>query len=207
MSTTDLQQPPGRRERKRRQMLDQIAAVAFELFERDGYQNVTMEQIATRADVAKGTLYNHFPVKEAVLAHWIEKELSSDLADLAPVLGNANSIQAQLQALFAASAEWCEGHRQYLPPYIRYRFGSFDAADGAARDGDSLITTIAQLVEAAQREGEIRSDLDAAHLAFLVNYLYLAALMRWLNVPGLSLADEFEAAIQLFINGAAKPGV
>lgn len=204
MSSADLQQPPGRRERKRRQMLNQIASVAFELFERDGYQNVTMEQIATAADVAKGTLYNHFPVKEAVLAHWIEKELSSDLAGLAPVLGETNSIQAQLTALFAASAQWCEGHRQYLPPYIRYRFGSFDATDGAAKDGQGLITTMTPLIATAQREDEVRSDFDAAHLACLVNYLYLAALMRWLNVPELSLADEFEAAIQIFIKGAAK---
>lgn len=201
MTTIDPQQQPGRRERKRRQMLDQIAGMAFELFERDGYQNVTMEQIATAADVAKGTLYNHFPVKEAVLAHWIEKELSSDLVGLAPVLGETNSIQAQLTALFAASAQWCEGHRQYLPPYIRYQFGSFDAA----KDGEDLITTMTQLIATAQREDEVRSDLDAAHLAFLLNYLYLAALMRWLSVPELSLADEFEAAIQLFINGAAKP--
>lgn len=188
-------------------MLDQIAATAFELFERDGYQNVTMEQIATRADVAKGTLYNHFPVKEAVLAHWIEKELSSDLARLAPVLGETNPVQTRLNALFTASAEWCEGHRQYLPPYIRYRFGSFDAADGAAKDGDGLIKTITQLIDTAQREGEIRSDLDSAHLAFLLNYLYLAALMRWLNIPELSLAGEFEAAIKLFINGAVMPDV
>lgn len=186
-------------------MLDQIAGVAFELFERDGYQNVTMEQIATTADVAKGTLYNHFAVKEAVLAHWIEKELASDLAGLAPVLGETNSIQAQLTALFAASAQWCEGHRQYLPPYIRYRFGSFEAADGTDKGGEDLIAIMTQLIATAQREDEVRSDLDAAHLAFLVNYLYLAALMRWLSVPELSLADEFEAAIQLFINGAAKP--
>ncbi|WP_090598270.1 TetR/AcrR family transcriptional regulator [Pelagibacterium luteolum] len=205
MQLTDLQPPPGRRERKRRQMLDQIAGMAFELFEREGYQNVTMEQIATTADVAKGTLYNHFQVKEAVLTHWIEKELSTDLAGLAPVLGETNSIQAQLTALFAASAQWCEGHRQYLPPYIRYRFGSFDAADGAVKDGEDLITTMTQLIATAQREDEVRSDLDAAHLAFLLNYLYLAALMRWLSVPELSLADEFEAAIQLFINGAAEP--
>lgn len=204
---TDPHHLPGRRLRKRRQMLDQIAATAFELFERDGYQNVTMEQIAAQADVAKGTLYNHFPVKEGVLAHWIEKELSSDLARLVPALTEPNSIQEQLTALFAVSAQWCEGHRQYLPPYIRYRFGHFDAADEAEGNGDSLVAAMTQLIETAQRDAKIRGDLDAPHLAVLLNYLYLAALMRWLNMPELSLAGEFEAAVQLFINGAAKSGV
>lgn len=204
MQLTNDQSLPGRRERKRRRILDQIACVAFELFEHDGYKNVTMEQIASTADVAKGTLYNHFAVKEAVLAHWIEMELSSDLAGIAGILGETNSIRAQLAALFSASAQWCEGHQQYLPPYIRYRFGSFDVA---ARDADSLITTMTQLIEIAQRKGEIRSSLEADQLAFLLNYLYLAAVMRWLNIPELSLADQFQAVIQLFFEGVAKPSV
>ncbi len=44
-----------------------------------GYESVTMEQIAAAADVARGTLYNHFPFKEAVLAYWIHGQLAKDL--------------------------------------------------------------------------------------------------------------------------------
>ncbi|MGO4777637.1 TetR/AcrR family transcriptional regulator, partial [Lysobacter sp. 2RAB21] len=55
-----------RLERKRQHTRDRIAQTAFELFETHGYDAVTMDQIAIAADVARGTLYNHFAVKEAV---------------------------------------------------------------------------------------------------------------------------------------------
>ena len=41
-----------------------------------------MEQIAATAGVAKGTLYSHFSVKEAVLAYWLHLELAANLAML-----------------------------------------------------------------------------------------------------------------------------
>jgi AcrR family transcriptional regulator len=53
----------GRRERKRLQLLDFLADTAWGLFESEGFAAVTMERIADVADVAKGTLYKHFPVK------------------------------------------------------------------------------------------------------------------------------------------------
>lgn len=55
----------SRRDRKRLQTLNHLASAAMRLFERDGFKAVTMERIAAEADVAKGTLYNHFPTKEA----------------------------------------------------------------------------------------------------------------------------------------------
>ncbi|CAJ0730919.1 hypothetical protein R77592_02498 [Ralstonia mannitolilytica] len=63
----------GRRERKRLQTLDHLAATAFALFEQHGYDAVTMEQIAAQADVSKGTLYNHFPLKEGSIASGVER--------------------------------------------------------------------------------------------------------------------------------------
>ena len=78
---------PGRRERRRVQTLDHVATTAMQLFEAQGYDATTMEQIALRADVAKGTLYNHFATKEAVLAHWIHLELAADTARLAELVG------------------------------------------------------------------------------------------------------------------------
>ena len=58
MSSSPSPIEAGRRERKRIQTLDHLAATAFSLFEQHGYDAVTMEQIAAQADVSKGTLYN-----------------------------------------------------------------------------------------------------------------------------------------------------
>lgn len=197
--------PPGRRERKRAQTLDHLARTAYRLFESHGFDNVTMEQIAAEADVAKGTLYNHFPIKEAVLAHWIHGELGADLAPLLAGVDPQAGFAAAVSHLLDASADWCEQHRVYLSPYLRFRFMDIATApsgeDGAG--ASDLIQAFGFFIGAGQRAGELRSDIAASHLAELFHHLYFGALMRWLAVPGLALREEFAVATKLFVEGAA----
>jgi AcrR family transcriptional regulator len=198
----------GRRQRKRSRTLDHLAATAFALFEAQGYDAVTMEQVAAEADVAKGTLYNHFPVKEALLAHWIHAELAAHLDLLAADVARQTRFATRIWAVLNSAVVWCEGHRAYLPHYLRFRFLDINAAAlgeaGAMSNGVDRLFEAA--IEASQRSGELRKDLSAAHLAALFNHLYLGALMRWLTVPGLKLEAEFAAIVTLFVVGAeARP--
>lgn len=43
-------------------------AAAMALIRAYGFEETTMEQIAEEADIAKGTLYNYFPAKEAIIS-------------------------------------------------------------------------------------------------------------------------------------------
>ena len=199
-----IPEAPGRRERKRNRTLDHLAATAFRLFEARGYDSVTMEQVAAEADVAKGTLYNHFPVKEALLAHWIHAELAVHLDLLAVEVEKQTHFAPRIWTVLNASAIWCERHRLYLPHYLRFRFLDINAA--ALGEQQTTSNDLDRLFEAAigasQLAGELRKDISAAHLAALFNHLYLGALMRWLTVPGLKIEEEFAAAVSLFVAGA-----
>ncbi|MGM3277492.1 TetR/AcrR family transcriptional regulator [Ralstonia sp. 24A2] len=206
MSTTPIPIEAGRRERKRNQTLDHLAATAFALFEQHGYEAVTMEQIAEQADVSKGTLYNHFPVKEALLAHQFHAELAAGGAQLRPLIEAQTGFAARLSVLLSASADWCNVRRPYLAPYFRYRFASADLA-ARARDTDrrsGFEAVFMALIDAGQRSGELDTRLDAEHLAGLFEYLYLGTLMRWLARPEMDLHAGFSAAIDLFLNGIGR---
>ena len=52
---------------------EQIITAAHDLFVGQGYHGTSMRQIAGRADVALGGLYNHFPSKEAVFEAVLER--------------------------------------------------------------------------------------------------------------------------------------
>ena len=195
----------GRRERKRQQTVDHLTQTAWRLFEALGYDAVTMEQIAAQADVSKGTLYNHFPVKEALLAHRFHGELAASLTGLWPTLQALPTLAARLTCLLHASAHWSEAHRAYLGPYLRYRFATMQAGahhhERHARSG--LHRVFAALIQDAQAANQARTDMAADLLAHHLQFLYLGALLRWLDQPDASLAQAFDAAIALFVNGVA----
>jgi AcrR family transcriptional regulator len=199
----------GRRERKRQQTLDHLSATAFELFEVHGYDSVTMEQIAAAADVAKGTLYNHFPVKEALLAHQFRQELATDMDLLRQAICERCDFRGRLSKLLAISADWCEARRTYLPHYLRFRFLSAANLGSASADPEirsGMDRVYETLILQAQEAGELRADLAPDQLASLLQHLYLAALVRWLTQPGLALTVEFAAIVALFMDGAAARG-
>ena len=54
----------GKREEKKRILKDKILKASKEVFLKNGYEQATMEQIASRAEVGLGTAYNHFSSKD-----------------------------------------------------------------------------------------------------------------------------------------------
>lgn len=212
---TDLENQPdalagGLRLLKKARLMERIVTAAGELFVTHGYAAVTMEQIAGAAEVSKRTLYKYFPAREAVLAHLLEGELARDLARLDFRFDLNASFRANVSTLLTESADWCERHPDYLLPYIRYRFSSFEpSAKTADKTGDSgdMVQAWTLLIVAGQQRGELDPTRPPEQLATYFHYLYLGALMRWITDRRLDLKQEFAAVVRLFVDGACVAGV
>jgi AcrR family transcriptional regulator len=63
-STPTLDAKPGLRERKKAQTRQAIADTARRLFLDQGFDSVTVAQVAREAEVAEKTVFNYFPTKE-----------------------------------------------------------------------------------------------------------------------------------------------
>jgi len=178
-----------------------IQRVAQYLFQSHGYGHVTMEQIADQAAVSKRTLYKYFPVKETLLERVLEEQLAKDLAQQNFRIDSQASFSSSVLHLLHRSAQWCEQHTDYLLPYIRHKFATFDS--GATPEKDKGLLPIWQmLIAAGQERGELRADRPAEQLGTYFHYLYLGALMRWLTEPRLDLHQEFDMVVALFVDGA-----
>ena len=180
-----------------------IAETAHALFERHGFDAVTMEQIAIEADVVRGTLYNHFPVKEAVLVEWMHLRLAEDLAPLIGQVMTQRSFSARISTLLDASALWWEQHRQYAAAYLRFRFQQLKQGEAGQTSSD-MAAAYAALIAKAEEVDEVRVDESAIRLANYLHFLILYALMTWLESPTASLRDELAHAFEFFMLGA-KP--
>ena len=193
---------PGRRERKRQQTADHLADTAWALFDAHGYASVTMEAIAEAADVAKGTLYKHFPVKEALLRHRFHRELAAAQPEMHAAFAGLPTAESALRTFLAHSAVWSTPRRDYLGHYVRYRLGEIAGNEHLSHEARSgLDRVFTALIARGQAEGEFNTNRPADEVAHYLQFLYLACLMRWLKQPALDLAAEFNAMLDLVLDG------
>jgi len=103
----DESSPLGRRERKKAVTRQTIVDAALELFLARGFDEVSVREIADRADVSPTTVFAHFPQKEALLFFEEDEQrgrLISAVADRAP----GSSISDGLKAYYRSEhlAAW-----------------------------------------------------------------------------------------------------
>lgn len=77
-----------------------ILSAAGPLFTRDGFEGVSVDQIAEQAGVAKGAVYHHFPSKEAIFTRALEGVQEGIAARLATsgITGENGALAAFTQA-------------------------------------------------------------------------------------------------------------
>lgn len=80
----------------RRRILD----VASRLFYEQGYHATGINQIIDEADIARGSLYNHFPSKRHLLAAYITNAEDTWFSKLEDYLGKVPGPKAKLLAIF-----------------------------------------------------------------------------------------------------------
>jgi len=199
---------PARRPRKRERTADHLSATAYRLFEAHGFDAVTMEQIAAEAGVAKATLYAHFPVKEALIAHRFREDIAAGMVERAAALAAHRTFASRMRYLLAESARWHAARRAYLPVYLRFltsqaRCGE-NVASTTAPTGNGTRHILARMFADAQKTGEIEARLDASMLANSVEYLLFGAVSGWLEDPSIDLETRFLSAFELALHGMAK---
>lgn len=198
---------PGRRERKKVKVRERILDRAMELIMQNGFDNVTMERIAEAADVAKGTLYNYFPAKEAILGGYVQK----CALELTPVIDNIIAskpdTRSRLVALLREHVRWIEGRQELMEKYISWRMSVPLRSLRQPGSRSGFEEHIARVVMLGQEAGDVRRDLDARTLSGCLTSFY-----TWVYFGWLSVAEKFDidraisSTVALFLDGASADG-
>ena len=101
----------GRRERKKRDTRERLLHAALESFVERGYAETSMDDIAARCDVARGTVFNYFARKEDLLMAWVD----SRRALARQVLIESSARAATSKRLRAALTALCQLHEKEAP--------------------------------------------------------------------------------------------
>jgi AcrR family transcriptional regulator len=76
-----------------------ILKTARLLFETEGYENATMQELMKRLDIAKGTIYHYFPSKEALLEAVIEEIVSANIKQMEALIAERGTALEKIKAL------------------------------------------------------------------------------------------------------------
>jgi len=194
----------GRMERKKRETRQKIVKVAMDLFQRQGFNNTTMEQIAEVADIARKTLYNHFPVKEAIVDEYV-KGVSKDFAqEIIDSVKNLPDTRARLLAALDKAYEWVEINPEITGICLGYRFKNVCQGSTYSSDGETGTQRVmAEIIKHGQETGEIRRDISIKLLVLQLDILRGAVVMNWLGDKSkYELRKEIAKIVDLFIYGA-----
>jgi len=191
----------SRRERKKLETRQRLLEAALRLFQEQGYDDMTVEEIAEAADVAKGTFFNYFEAKELILpalAQWRFQQLEELLAAGSNL---PDSPVARIKLALGLVAE-----DPLADPSLMRRLFAVQETDFDVHPAHALTNLLAGLVRQAQASGEIRPDLAAIHVGGMVRALFFHQLMSYhLGCRPASLSELLDQTVDLMLDGVAGP--
>jgi AcrR family transcriptional regulator len=136
----------------------------------------SLDEIARRAGVGIGTLYRHFPTRDAVVEAVYRREVQQ-LADAAPRLVESLPPAEALRAWMRLFIDYIAA-KKVIAPALKSSVGGGSAvyADSSVRINEAM----ALLVERARARGDIRPNADSADLLrALVGFAYVNSAPDW----------------------------
>ena len=149
---------------------EQLLAAAVTAFSADGPE-ITLESIARRAGVGIGTLYRHFPSREALVDAAYRSELAR-LCDSVPGLIASRPADQGLRAWLELFGEYMTTKRG-MADALRMVIAS--GGDPFAETRGRLIAAFAALLEAGAADGTLRGDVSDADVLASASGIWLAA--------------------------------
>jgi len=196
----------SRREREKLNHRNQILDVAIQLFSERGYRNVSMYEIATKAEFSIGTLYNFFKNKEdlyGVLMIEKAEELSRIIDE---VLSKEDDVRNIIRELIAAEARFIESNLALIRLYFTETQGSsFNFRAGFDQQLSTIDNKMIKKVASALEEG-IRSNvlrkIDPHHLSVALRGLISGFLFcRLEDLDRNPFEDNASLIAELFLKG------
>ena len=153
----------------------------------------SLEAVAKEAGVGPGTLYRHFPTREALLAAVLQTRSEELVARQAEI--------TQLGDAYKALEQWLRALEEYfsafsgLPEPLMAAARAQDPDNPLTLPCDTVITATEEYVQAAQRTGHVRASVKGYDL-------FLAAIsVAWLKGTGAVDEDSLDRLRALTANG------
>jgi len=201
---------PRREREKLRQRHDMLAA-ALDLFSQKGYHNVSMHEIAEKAEFAIGTLYKFFQNKEELYKALVLEQCDTfEDAVLRSMAGPEDEIE-QLRNYIRTKGERFRDDLKFVRLFLAERRGaSFNIKAGLddemRKRHYALQERLAAIFESGMENKRFRKIAAPFHLAVALDSTLDAFLLLWLDEPDRHpYPEDPDVILDVFLRGLIEP--
>jgi len=154
----------GARQEQSSERRDQILAIAAHLIAKRGYSATTVRDIADEAGILSGSLYHHFPSKEAILQEILRSFLTGLRGRFEEIVAAGNSPRETLDRLIGHAFATIERQPDAVGLYqnelsFLARQPGFEFLSEDSERIEALWITV---IRKGQKVGDFRDSIDAA---------------------------------------------
>jgi AcrR family transcriptional regulator len=193
---------PSRRERKKKELWEAIYNAAIELFIQKGFDNVTIEDITEKVDIAKGTFFNYFSSKDSILPYFLSKHLAEVRERLPKETKRIKSARGKLQHLFSLLAKLVIENELLIKWVLMESFRLKVYQKEKEEVFGNILRIMVQILKEGQEKGEFNQNMDPEKIAEILESIFFFSSMRWLTYENYTpLAEDLFNKVNYFLDG------
>ncbi len=179
-----------------------IISTSIDLFSQYGIENVTMEQIFSSANIAKGTLYNYFSSKEEIIATYVENSFSNEEIVRISNIEKINSFKEKFIYIFTELTNKVEKNKDLFEYYTIYRMKEMVSFQEEKKSGFSKISNY--LIKEGIKDGEISPNISISFLRDFFDFIFIEIIKQISLKKGKDKEILIDKYVSIFFDGTSK---
>jgi TetR/AcrR family transcriptional regulator len=196
-----------RRERERLRQRQEMLAAAVDLFSQKGYHNVSMHEIAEKAEFAIGTLYKFFQNKEDLYKTMVLERCDDFEAALASTLAQSEDEVEKLRHYVRFRGDRFRHNLPFVRLFLAESRGiSYNLRAGlddeVRRRYYDILKRLASVLASGIEKRRFKKIADPFYLAAALDSAIDASLLLWHDAPErFSFPEDPDTILDIFFKG------
>jgi TetR/AcrR family transcriptional regulator len=196
-----------RREREKLRQRQEMLAAALDLFSQKGYHNVSMQEIAEKAEFAIGTLYKFFQNKEDLYKALVREQCDRVEDAIVRAMEQPGDEVETLRHYVRAKTEWFRENLPFVRLYLaESRGASFNLKAGLddeiRKRYYDFLESLASIFARGIKNKRFKKIADPYYLAVALASVIDASLLLWLDAPERHpYPEDPDTILNIFFNG------
>ncbi|QVQ54156.1 TetR family transcriptional regulator [Spiractinospora alimapuensis] len=191
--------------RERATSVQELVDAAARVFERKGFVNATISDVAAEAGVSKPTVYQYVESKSWLLETIVEQVIYPLRHNIEEILSSDASARSKLESYLRVQVKSAIRYRTYI---VVLTTDQRQLSPQALRNYQSWARDVnraaAGLLRQCAEEGVVRADLDVGTMVNLIHGMTLSV-SRWYDPLGRLKPDEILDEVMGLLSGYVQP--